>query len=302
MSRIVVGFDGSDHAHDAIALAAGLARLSDGELVIAAVYPFDAGYDAMTYGDFSKEARAAAQRHAASPVPGAPVAARVVVGAASAAHGLDRIAREHDADAIVVGSTTRGVVGRIAPGSTAERLLHGAPCSVAVAPVGYADTCPPVFPGRIGVAYDGSPEAASALRDATVLATRADATVRLISAVEPVAFASWGPAIEVAGDHELTRERLEQARRDAEEAAAELRDRIEVETEVLEGDPADVLVERSADVDLLVCGSRGYGLLRQVLLGGVSARLLRGAHCPVLVHPRSASVPDPEVHEAVGTG
>src|SRR5215204_3184609 len=132
MSKIVVGFDGSDHAHDAIALAAGLARLSDGELVIAAVYPFDAGYDAMTYGDFSKEARAAAQRHAASPVPGAPVAARVVVGAAS---------------------TTRGVVGRIAPGSTAERLLHGAPCSVAVAPAGYADTCPPVFAGRIGVAY-----------------------------------------------------------------------------------------------------------------------------------------------------
>ena len=34
----------------------------------------------------------------------------------------------------MVGSTRRGPVGRVTPGSTAERLLHGAPCPVAVTP------------------------------------------------------------------------------------------------------------------------------------------------------------------------
>jgi nucleotide-binding universal stress UspA family protein len=39
-------------------------------------------------------------------------------------------------------------------------------------------------------------------------------------------------------------------------------------------------------IDLLVCGSRGYGPVRRVLLGTVSAALLRQASVPVLVTPR----------------
>jgi nucleotide-binding universal stress UspA family protein len=39
-------------------------------------------------------------------------------------------------------------------------------------------------------------------------------------------------------------------------------------------------------LDLLVCGSRGYGPLRAVLLGGVSRRVAAEAHCPVIVLPR----------------
>ena len=56
-------------------------------------------------------------------------------------------------------------------------------------------------------------------------------------------------------------------------------------------DPADVLLRVSEHVGLLVCGSRGYGPLRSVLLGGVSRRLVDGAQCPVLVLPREAGQP-----------
>jgi nucleotide-binding universal stress UspA family protein len=55
-----------------------------------------------------------------------------------------------------------------------------------------------------------------------------------------------------------------------------------------DGEPAAVLAERSRDLDLLVVGSRGYGPVRQVLIGGVSAELMRRAACPVLIVPRSA--------------
>jgi nucleotide-binding universal stress UspA family protein len=42
----------------------------------------------------------------------------------------------------------------------------------------------------------------------------------------------------------------------------------------------------SENLDLLVCGSRGYGQVRAVLLGGVSRRVITEAHCPVIVLPR----------------
>ena len=51
-------------------------------------------------------------------------------------------------------------------------------------------------------------------------------------------------------------------------------------------DPADVLIRVSENLDLLVCGSRAYGPLRAVLLGGVSRRVTAEARCPVIVQPR----------------
>ena len=64
---------------------------------------------------------------------------------------------------------------------------------------------------------------------------------------------------------------------------------IEATAEVAEGDAVNVLATLDRrDADLLVCGARGYGPLRRVLLGGVSSRLLRRAACPLLVVPRRA--------------
>jgi hypothetical protein len=80
-----------------------------------------------------------------------------IVRASSPPHGLDQIAREHDAEMIVVGSTHRGRLGRITPGSVAERLLAGAPCAVGVAPAGFSAEPPHSF-RVVGVAFDGSPE------------------------------------------------------------------------------------------------------------------------------------------------
>ena len=38
-------------------------------------------------------------------------------------------------------------------------------------------------------------------------------------------------------------------------------------------------------------GSRGYGPVRWVLLGGVSDRVIRDAACPIIIVPRGAQVP-----------
>jgi nucleotide-binding universal stress UspA family protein len=55
-----------------------------------------------------------------------------------------------------------------------------------------------------------------------------------------------------------------------------------------EGDAATALAKESERLGLVVVGSRGYGPLGSVLLGGVSNRLLSRSACPVMVVPRDA--------------
>jgi len=67
---------------------------------------------------------------------------------------------------------------------------------------------------------------------------------------------------------------------------------VEVIETVVEGHPALVLQDLSADAALLVVGCRGLGAFRGMLLGSVSSFLATHARCPVLI------VHGPRAHEA----
>ena len=60
---------------------------------------------------------------------------------------------------------------------------------------------------------------------------------------------------------------------------------VEYETELLEGSPAEVILDlaRSRDVNLIVVGSRGLGPAKGSLLGSVSSEIVQKADRPVLV-------------------
>jgi Universal stress protein family len=53
--------------------------------------------------------------------------------------------------------------------------------------------------------------------------------------------------------------------------------------------PADGIVAASENLDLLVMGSRAYGPVRAVMLGGVSRQVIARAACPVLILPRGTA-------------
>ncbi|MGI8416174.1 MAG: universal stress protein [Nakamurella sp.] len=60
-------------------------------------------------------------------------------------------------------------------------------------------------------------------------------------------------------------------------------DHTEIARKVIEGHPAQVLIDAAAGADLLVVGSRGHGGFTGMLLGSVSAHVAAHAPCPVLV-------------------
>lgn len=67
--------------------------------------------------------------------------------------------------------------------------------------------------------------------------------------------------------------------------AARMAPDISIDTLVLSGAPADVLVEASCEAGLLVLGSRGRADFRKSALGSVGFRVAVHAHCPVAVVP-----------------
>ena len=61
-----------------------------------------------------------------------------------------------------------------------------------------------------------------------------------------------------------------------------------VEQFVVQGHPAQALVDRSDQARLIVVGSRGRGGFTGLLLGSVSQHVVSHARCPVVVMPRNA--------------
>ena len=58
---------------------------------------------------------------------------------------------------------------------------------------------------------------------------------------------------------------------------------VAVEAKTMMGRPAEVIIEESADYDLVICATLGKTGFARVLLGSVAENVVRLAKCPVLV-------------------
>jgi nucleotide-binding universal stress UspA family protein len=207
------------------------------------------------------------------------------VPSSSPARGLAGLAEEEGAAMVVAGSHRSGAFGRVASGGTAERLLHGSGCPVAVAPRGYRRRITDKL-RRIGVAFVDTPDGHEAVRQAADLAARTGLPLTLFSVV--TVHHTWFVPEVVRPEEDTLPIEVRKEYQDAlDRALAELSDDVRATGELIYGEVVDELsVVGERGVDLLVCGSRGYGPVRRVLLGTVSAALLRQASVPVLVVPR----------------
>lgn len=283
--KIVVGYAGDEAGRDAVKLAGALAAALGSSVTV--VYPYSPLLSAVP-------ADAAEQRireELATLLPDSPELAEVTFhwsGSSWPIHALHNMASYENAELIVIGAARKGVKGHLHV-SLMERMVHGAPCAVLAAPAGYADRDAGAWRG-VGVGFTDSTESRMALRLGRELAGVLDGELSVLAAswIGTVIRSYAARAVAVST---LEDETYAQIRASVEQAVAELDPGTPVYTQTIKGDPCEMLVEQSDGLDLLVLGSRAYGPLRHVLLGSVSATVMREANCPVLVVPRG-SQPD----------
>ncbi len=278
--HVIVGVDGRANGRDAITLGLQLVD-HDGRISLAHVHPGESAPRRASGPEFDGAQLDDSTQLLARERDSAQIDADLLsVGCHSVGAGLHRLADEHGADLIVVGSCHRGRAGRVLLTDNTLATLDGAPCAVAVGPAGYSGAARPF--GSVGVAYDLTPQSRVALAVARALATREDAGVRALRVLAyPVTpYMTEAPTLW----EENCKHVVEAAREEFDLPG-------EVEGEVVMGRIGDALETFSGQVDLLVVGSRDRGPLRRAVLGSTSAHLARSAKCPLVVVARGAALP-----------
>ena len=284
---VIVGVDGGVSSADALALGGWAATVLGAPLVVAAVHPAPSAIGSgRVDAEWVSDRRAAAERalDEARALHTTPADYRVIASS-SAAHGLHDLAEQLEAALIVVGSAASAPNARTFAGSTAERLLAGSSCPVAVAPSGLRGR-PSGGVTRIGVAFIDSAEARAALEFAAGVAARVPAQLHLYTVVADQAEV-WPAGVGRDAERAFLEAARDEYQRALDTAVAGLPPGVQATTHLRTGHAVDVLAELgTAELDVLCCGSRGYGPVRRVMLGGVSSRLVRRARTPVVVVPR----------------
>ena len=140
----------------------------------------------------------------------------------------------------------------------------------------------PVFVGiqRILVAFDASPHAEHALNVALSMAADMKAKLFVVSVIrppEPAESAEFNAVLENG------RERFENSFAPLRERARQKE--IELETDIVLGHPAEQIIHKADTIQasLIVMGKRSHTILHRWMLGSNSERVLRYAHCPVMI-------------------
>ena len=284
---VVIGYDGGPGAADALALGLGWAGQLGSGVVVVVVYPGPAPISpARVDAEWVADRRAEAERllDEARRLTGTASVEFRAVGSGSAPHGLHDVAEELAASVIVLGSLQHQQ-RRLLAASTGDRVIAGAPCPVAIPPRGWRDR-PAQELGRIGVAFVPTPDGREALRVAAIFARRVGARLHAVTVVASKAeVTSYRIGADVEQIYVSAAE--EEFQRGIEAAIAEVAPDVKASGEVLLGsDTVETLAGLRDAFDALFMGSRGYGPIGRVLLGGVSARLMRRLDVPAVVVPR----------------
>jgi nucleotide-binding universal stress UspA family protein len=197
------------------------------------------------------------------------------------------IARENESDLLAMGRHGPEGVRERALGSVTDRVLRHADAPVLTV---RGETVPDpedIDVDAVLVPTDGSEAAETAAADAAEFATRFDAAVHVVSALD---LQREGGPFDAGGLPPEFVERAEDRHREAvDRLADDLRERVDahVETAVERGTAHTVVGEYVDErgIDLVVMGRQGRSAVEEGLLGSVTTRVLRTVDVPVVVVP-----------------
>ncbi|MGD8295180.1 MAG: universal stress protein [Desulfobacterales bacterium] len=201
---------------------------------------------------------------------------------------ISRAVEEKDIDLVITATRGRSGLKRIILGSVTERLMRTLSCPLLVVNspehkfLSVADQAVKIK--KILVGCDFSPDSGQAFKHALSLAQEFQAELHLAHVIEPPT------QPELKQEESPVSEEIQQDYRDL--LSRKLRDMVPVEarywctphTSILEGQPYEEIVRyaESTDIDMIVLGVRGQGLVKTLFLGSTTDRVVRRSPCPVL--------------------
>lgn len=287
-NAVIVGFDDSPEATEAVRWAATVTARRGAELVVVAATDSE-GIPLNPGEEYSTSAELAAIEQVAE--RGAEIArqtASITVHAVGVRSGAAKALKEASvaAQLLVVGHRGRGRLRSAMLGSIAYQVATHATCPVAV--VRGNDNALPTSHTPIVVAVDGSEESAAAVTLAAQWAAEIGTPLRIVVAWRPPFAVSYidtsgAPSrVDEAEDSAAAREAAALCRT-AVAAASDGHPDLTVQTFVAPGRPAEVIVDAAADASVIVMGARGRSDFTSLLLGSVSREVMEQAQCPVYI-------------------
>ena len=269
--RILLATDFSPCAEVAQAYAVGLARQDSSTLELATVVKLPA-LDALSECALDSFRRASEEdlKRIAAPVTGIKVTRKVIEGFQPAAVIVDE-AVDFNADLIVLGTTSKHGLKKLALGSTAEEVIRTARCPVlTVGPHVRLPSSPAIAFQRIVYATDFSAQAAKGKELALALGHTEGAKVYLCHVLAEKAAATGGDDRSMSSLKALV------------PASAHCSCEPECVVEHGKASEAILALAKRVDADLIVLGARKASFWVEFVRTGLTPALLATATCPVL--------------------
>jgi nucleotide-binding universal stress UspA family protein len=290
--RILVPLDGSSLSEAAIPWASALGRRLNLPISLVRVIPWPPSAPVVTrpMEEMLRTEHQAATEYLEPLTAGLTsegVTADFIYREGDPADRLRELADEQDAFATVMSTHGRGGASRAFLGSVATRLLHVSqrPVLLVRSVVDGEVMAPSV--DRVLVALDGSAFSTRAL-DAALALTRDGGALRLITAVPPVYLPVGVPdSAVVTRDEEATQQAIVEERAALVTLAKEKVASSSADVAVVEGEPADAILENAAawGANIIIMSTHGRTGLTRLLVGSVADEVARHATCPVLLVP-----------------
>ncbi|MBU9766557.1 universal stress protein [Mycobacterium sp. TNTM28] len=289
---ILAAFSASRHSSAPLNLAVQLARTTGEKVIAAAVVERSwPPRDDPIEGEYLAYVRAQASQvlqRAVAVLPADVDVTPLVHESTSIPTGLLELADRHRATLVAVGSSSSGMLGRVALGSVTERLVHTARLPVAFAPRGYAQSDAVI--GRLTAAYGGEADVNGLIPATAALAAAWKARLRIVSFSVRNTAAFHG-SIESSAEALVVQQWARRTQADITKQLNVIRARMALpEVDVLVGvghdwNAAVQSIDWEAG-DLLVLGSGAAAPVAQVFLGSAAGKILRRSPVPVLIAPR----------------
>jgi nucleotide-binding universal stress UspA family protein len=285
LERIAAGVNPRPEGEDAAVLASAISRAVHGDLILASIEP---ELPLVLPGaDWRRMRRQTQTLLGHTRERFAPATRFAIDSDLSDARGLKRVLSREHRQLVVCGSSHRGDTGTATIGHTTRQLVQDGQYALAIAARGLSGHGELAIT-RVGVGYDGGPEACTALAWAAAIAEGCGAHLTVRGVINDRIPALGWPSLWIEPFRECWNEVMD-------DEVKALRASIEATTTGLSVPvtatvgrdvPAASLLDLSAVTDLLVIGSRRWGPLARLLLGGTGEALIHGAHCSLLIVPR----------------